>query len=238
MTLPLAGPRRVTSEVSGRTDEPTDLRVGTVTAVTSRGVTVNCAGGEVPDVAHLGSYQPGIGDTVVLQRWSNSWIVFGRPIGPGTPTDNATPGLSLGLPLIDGMVLTMAGGAMAASTGALVNVPRYGVTFYHPVNHWVLLLTAYTWFCSVSGDVIQVTWYDTISGTVIGKAEHVQQPNASFFPTTGMVAPASLGGARRSYAMKIQRISGTGTNQIEDHATRRGFMLALDMGDAGIIRTV
>jgi hypothetical protein len=218
--------------------QPTDQRLGTVSAVTARGIDVSVGTGLVEGAAHLSSYNPAVGDTVIMARYADSWTVLGRLVGPGTPSDNLSPGTGLGFTMLDGMVLTQAGGAIGASTGSVVTVPRYGLSFYHPPSHWVALLISYTWFCTVATDQLQVSVYETVSGTTFWQAEHPQVPGASRFETYVIMAPQTFGGVARGYGLKVQRTSGSGTSQIEDHASRRGSFFAYDLGATSIIRTV
>lgn len=234
----MTGPLGLTRETARRTDAPSDIATGTVSAVSSRGIDVQRGSGLISGAAHLQSYTPAVGDTVTMIRYQDSWVALGRSVGPGTATDNASPGTGLGFTMLDGMVLTQAGGAMATSTGSLVTVPRYGLTFFHPPGHWVLLLVSYTWFCTVGNDILQVSVYESLSGTTFWRAEHVQVTGASRFETYAVMAPPTFGGQQRSYGLKIQRVSGSGTNQIEDHTNRRGGFFAYDLGDQTIIRTV
>lgn len=239
MTAPV-GPRRLTQGTAERTEAPSDGRTGTVTAVTSRGIDVNVAGGSVEGIAHLSSYNPAVGDTVYLTRYQDSWIVQGRPVGPGTATDNASPGTGIGSTLLDGMALTKSGAVLAtsATTGLAVPVPRYGVTFYHPLNHWVRIDVTYTYFSTVNGDVVQVQLVELATGIVTDQVEYPQNSGASWYVTNTFLVPPSFGGFRRSYGLRVVRAGGSGSCRLEDHATRRGLMLAYDAGDGAIIRTV
>src|ERR1041384_3661417 len=79
--------------------------MGTVVAVTSRGIDVSVGTGLVPNIAHLQGYNPAVGDPVGMLRFEDSWVVLGRPVGPGTATDNVTPGSGLGTTLLGGVVL-------------------------------------------------------------------------------------------------------------------------------------
>lgn len=237
MTSPV-GAKGLTSQTATGIEAPSDMRMGTVQAVSSRGIDVSVGTGLVEGAAHLPGYNPAVGDPVAMVRFQDTWLVLGRPVGPGTATDFSSPGTGLGFTLLDGMVLTQAGGAMATSTGSLVTVPRYGVTFFHPPNHWVLVMLSYTWFATVGGDVLQVSMYETLSGTAFWKGDHVQVTGASRFESYAVMVPPAFGGQKRTYGLKIQRLGGTGTSQIEDHALRRGSMLAYDLGDNGTIRTV
>lgn len=217
---------------------PTDIRTGEITAVTARGVDVQVGVGLVPDAAHLTSYNPAVGDTVAMLLYNDAWIILGRLLGPGTPTDYSAPGTGLGMTLLDGMVLTQSGSILATSTGSPVTVPRYGVTVFHPANHWLKIEASYTFFSTVNADVVQVRLVETISGTTLAQIEHEQLPNSSWYVTVSFVAPPTLGGAKRTYGLQVNRLVGTGNCRLEDHANRRGSMFAWDLGDTAMIRTV
>ena len=240
MTSPgirVAGPRRLTAGTSERTNEPTDGRVGLVTAVTTRGLTVDVAGGVIDGVAHLSSYNPGVGDPVLLSRYRDSWTALGRPVGPGTPTDNSSPGTGIGSTLLDGMALSGSGATMASSTGALVPVPRYGVTYFHPAGHWVELRWNYSWFSTVANDVLIMRLVE-LGGTAVQIEETQPGGGVGNYASRAILVPPSLGGARRTWSMTLQRFSGSGTSRVDDAAARRGSLLAVDAGDQAIIRTV
>jgi hypothetical protein len=240
VTAPV-GAKQLTAVTAAGIEAPTDMRMGTVAAVSARGVDVSVASGLIQSAAHLPGYNPAVGDPVAMARFQDTWLVLGRPIGPGTAVDNATPGTALATPLLDGMVLTQSGSILAtsATTGSFVDVPRYGVSFYHPDNHWVRIDTTYTYFSTVNSDVIQVRVKELKSNTTIGTVEHLQLQGSSWYVTTSWVCPPSLGGATRSYGLQVCRQFGTGNCRLEDHATRRGSMIAYDLGeDADVIRVV
>jgi hypothetical protein len=234
MTLPLG----LTQQAASRTDTPTDVRTGTITAVTSRGVDVRYADGLIENAAHLTSYSPATGDTVVMVSFANSWTVLGRLVGPGTNTNYSGPGTGVTGAILDGMVLSGSGAVMVTSTGALVTVPRYGVTYYHPVNHWVKLEWSYSWFSTSANDALQVRLTETL-GAFTAQVEETQGGGAvGNFSTKSIFIPPTLGGTVRAFGMQLQRVSGAGTSRIEDVAARRGGILVYDLGDASIIRTV
>lgn len=226
--------------VAAATADPSDIRQGTVTAVTSRGITVAIATGSVENAAHLTSYNPAVGDTVSMIRFANSWLVLGRLVGPGTATDSITPGTGLGMTLLDGCVLSLTNTDMATSTGAEVTVPRYGLTYYHPTSHWVVILMTYSWYSSVANDVLTVRLKESISNTTVASTDHIQPGVGGIgqFSTLALMTPPTFGGGKRSYYLTVQRFSGTGTVRVFDPSTRRGSMLAYDVGDQSIIRTV
>lgn len=235
----MSGPLGLTTATAAATGSPSDLRQGVVTAVTSRGIDVQVGNGLATDLAHLTSYNPAVGDTVVMMLFSNVWFVLGRPVGPGTPTDNATPGTGLGMTLLDGCVTSGTNADMATSTGAEVAVPRYSISFYHPANHWAMILMTYSWYSNVANDVLTVRVKEALAGTQ-ASMDHIQPGvgNIGQFSTFALLTPPTLGGAKRTYTLSVQRFSGTGTVRVFDPNTRRGSMFAYDTGDAGTIRTV
>lgn len=237
MTSPGA-PRGLTQQTANRTADPSDLRSGTVVAVTPRGVDVQVADGLVAGAAHLGSYAPAVGDPVSLVRFADSWLVLGRPIGPGTATDLLSPSPMMGLSILGGMGLGGGGTTLASSTGAVVAVPKYAAIYYHPPGHWVGLWATYTWYCNTLNDTLQMALKDSVTGQQ-WSAEHIQAGNVLFsnFATELFAVPPTLSGRRASYTMTVQRISGTGTVRIDDGGTRRGSLLAVDLGDGSFIPT-
>lgn len=240
MTFPI-GPAGLTMRTAGKTESPTDLRSGTVAAVTPYGLEVTIASGTVKNASHLSSYNPAVGDPVTLLRFENAWVVLGRPVGPGTASDAATPGLGAGTTLLAGMALSGTGATMASSTGSAVVVPRYGVTFFHPANHWVLLLCGFTRYSSVANDWMSINIRNaSFLSAVVGGGEFVQAGNNFYahFETIGvMIPPTPYGGSGSSYFVEVKRENGSGTSRIDDPSNRRGFMLALDMGDGSMVET-
>jgi hypothetical protein len=232
-----AGPRGLTAQTASRTDAPTDLRTGVVAAVSTAGIDVTVDGGTVAAAAHLGSYAPAVGDPVVLQRFQDSWVVLGRPIGPGTATDKATPGPAVGPVLLDAMALTKSGSILATSTGAAVTVPRYGVTVYHPPGHWVRLDISYTYFSTVVDDVLQVQVFEFISSQIIDLFDYHVLSGSSWFVSVTCLVPPTFGGVKRNYGLRVLRTGGSGNARLEDHSVRRGHMEAYDLGDQSIVRT-
>jgi hypothetical protein len=221
-------------------DRPSDIRTGEVSAVTSRGINVQVGTGLVEDAAHLTSYNPAVGDTVAMMLYNDSWIVLGRLLGPGTPTDYTAPGTGLGGTLLDGMVLTMSGAILAtsATTGLAVTVPRSGVSVFHPTNHWIKIEVTYTYFSTVNGDIVETRLIETTSNTEVARVQYNQLAGSSWFVTTTFVVPPTFGGRKRTYGLQVVRGAGSGNCRLEDHSTRRGSMFAWDLGDTSMIRTV
>lgn len=233
MTLPLG----LTLGTAERTGTPSDIRTGTVIAVTSRGIDVAVAGGVVEGAGHLTSYNPAVGDPVTMISYANSWIVLGRILGPGTPTDGASPGLGLGSTILDGVALSGTNTDIAVSTGSVVTVPRYAVSFFHPANHWVVLRLGYSWYSSVAGDVMQVKLNEPGGTSMLVETTQVTGGIGNY-STFDIPLPPTLGDAARSWTMTLQRVVGTGTTRVFDPPNRRGSLIAYDLGDQSMIRTV
>lgn len=235
MTSP--GPTGLTRQTADKTDSPSDLRTGTVTAVTARGIMVAVAGGEI-NAAHLDSYAPAVGDSVALMKTQDSWLAMGRIVGSGTPTDYTVPGSAAGLSLLDGM-RTLGTSTLASSTGSSVTVPKYSLTFYHPPNHQVLIVAFFGWLGTVANDWLIVDLVETTTSTGITEWTE-QNPSSSFGrdATITGVAKESLGGAKRTIAMTMARLSGSGTMSVTQNDSRPGYMIALDAGDQAVFRVV
>jgi hypothetical protein len=231
------GPSRLVTETAGRTDDPSSLRLGVVTQVTSRGITVAIAGGEVA-ASHLGSYAPAVGDNVAMMQTQDTWLALGRVVGAVTPTDNQVPGSAAGPTLLAGMV-TGGNSTLASSASSVdVVVPKFTLTYFQPANHHVLIMTFFTWFSNNSSDWIIV---DVLANGV-GVGEFVQPQVSSTFGRTDnllSVLPASLyGGKKITITMTMHRLTGAGTTQISEVPQRPGFMFAFDMGDRNVFPEV
>jgi hypothetical protein len=239
MTLPV-GPRGLTQQAGQLLADPTDVRQGRVSAVTARGIDVAVAGGLVADAAHLDGYNPAVGDNVVMTRFADSWFVLGRPVGPGTATDNATRGTGVGATLLNGVVLSGGGATLASSTGAVVTVPRYNLNYHHPAGHWVMLWVGYSWYNNITNDVLFVTFKNSVTGATVGTDELIQAGGNAFghWASAGYLVGPSEGGKEAKITMTIQRGAGTGTVRVDDAAVRRGYLIALDMADQTSLATV
>ncbi len=244
MTVPIlgmpasAGPSTLTQETSGKTADPTDMRMGTVTAVTSRGIDVSVAGGTVM-AAHLDSYAPAVGDPVALVKAQDSWLALGRAVGPGTATDLNSAGSGIGPSVMDAMISAGGGGTLASSTGSLVTVPKFSVDFFHPPGHQVLVLAGFNWYGTVTNDWIIAQLWETTTNTQVGQFVDIQSNNA--FGRADWIYGCMIsdfGGAKRNVVFKIQRLTGTGTIRADDSTTNRPFMIAYDMGDSSVFRIV
>ena len=234
----MSSPLGLTQATAGRTDAPSDIRTGKVVAVTTRGVDVQVADGLIKSAGHLTSYNPAVGDTVTMIAFADTWAVLGRLLGPGTANDGGSPGTAIGAQVLDGAMLTQSGSTLASSTGSVAVVPRYGLSVFHPAGHWLEIKATYSWASTVSGDVLQIQLYEGVSGTQIAAHEHVQVGSASVFTTVSFVVPPNYGGTQRTFGLRVQRISGSGVCRVDDNSTRRGSLLAYDLGDQSIIRTV
>lgn len=237
MTTPIRG---LTQGTANRTAAPSDLRTGVVTAVAAGGLTVEAAGGTIEGAAHVASYNPAVGDPVAMIQFEDTWLVLGRPIGPGTATDYATAGPVVGASVLKGCVLNGTGGTIATSTGAVVVVPRYSVTYHHPADHWVMLTLAINWYCNTTNDWMRISVKNGATGVAVGAFELVQSGN-NFFgnrATQSFMVPPDQGGAGRSYYVDIQRVNGTGTVRIDDPIDRLGFLMAYDLGGLSLISKV
>lgn len=240
MTLPMAGPRGLTQATADALDGLTEIRSGTVTAVTSRGIDIQVAEGLIRSAAHLDSYNPGVGDPVVCAVYRDSWTVLGRPVGPGTATDYATPGTGVGSTILAGCVLTGSGATLASSTGSQVVVPRYRCTFYHPPNHQVLVLCGVSWYSSVLNDTLWITLWNAVTAAQVNLIDLTQAGTIAFghFETFGAILAPPAGGGKVDIYMQVQRAGGTGASRVDDATGRRGWMVALDLGDSSVMKTV
>lgn len=235
----MSSPLLLTQALAARTDSPSDIRQGVVSAVTSRGVDVALAGGLIKSAGHLTSYNPAVGDTVTMISYADSWVVLGRVLGPGTATDLASPGTGIGPSILDGCVTSGTGGDIVTSTGSLVSVPRLSLSYYHPPAHWVMLLFSYCWYSSVSADVMTTRLVEASSGFTYAVDNTQVSGGIGNFATHAIMADQSLGGAARNWSLTFQRILGTGTARLYDPNNRRTSLFAIDMGlYPSIIRVV
>lgn len=236
MTSP-KGPSSLTQQTAAKTDSPSDLRVGIVSAVTARGIEVQVANGPI-EAAHLDSYAPAVGDSVALMKTQDSWLCMGRVVGSGTVTDYSAPGSAAGPSVLDA-IRTTGTSNLAVSSGGTVAVPKYTLTYYHPPNHQVLILMFFTWFGSVVGDWLLFDITETTSGTAVGEfTEPAVAAAVGRGSTISALVKESLGGTRRSISCTMSRFIGTGAITITQNDSRPGYMIALDMGDASVFRAV
>jgi len=234
MTSP-RGPSGLTQQTAAKTDNPSDLRTGVVSAVTSRGIEVQVAGGVIA-AAHLDSYGPAVGDSVALMKAQDSWLALGRVVGSGTPTDYTSGGSAAGPTVLDAFY-TGGSSTLASSTGATVTVPKFSLTFYHPKNHVVALMWHFGWQSTVTTDWILINMVETVSGLTVG---FLDEPIVSTFNrgTDGLgLLGTQFGGAKRNVVMTMSRLAGTGTTSVTE-GTPPGYMIALDVGDGSVFRKV
>jgi hypothetical protein len=196
------GPAKSTTEVAGKTDAQSDLRMGTVTAVTTRGITVD-VGAQTVDAAHLDSYAPAVGDPVALMKVQDSWLALGRVVGPGNASD---------LSLLGGGIVTT---SRTTSTAAgPVNISGWDIDFWLPPNHAALIVAGFPYFGSIAGSVGQMTLVVVGSGNIAQLRRTAVTANIAQMETlTGVVMPSSLGRAIEVVA-QLQFISGTGTSNV------------------------
>lgn len=232
------GPGRLVSGTEQKTADPSELRVGVVTEVTARGITVAISEGSVA-AGHLDSYAPAVGDNAALMKTQDSWLALGRVVGSATPTDLNSPGSGIGPSVLDAMISSGGGGTLASSTGALVTVPKFSLDFYHPPGHQVLVLAGFNWYGTVTNDWIIAQLWETTTNTQVGQFVDIQSNNA--FGRADWIYGCMIndfGGAKRNVVFKIQRLTGTGTIRSDDSTTNRPFMIAYDMGDSSVFRIV
>lgn len=211
-----------------------DIRTGIVTAVTARGITVAVGSGTVT-AAHLDSYAPAVGDTVALGKTQDSWLCMGRVVGSGTAVDYRSPGSGVG-PSVLAAMHTSGTSTLVSSTGSALPVPKYTLTYYHPPGHSVLILAFFGWISTANADWIIVDFTETISGTAVGEWD--EPAVSSSFGRTATVSALvreTLGGAKRTVSMTMNRLTGTGTTSITQNDSRPGYMIALDLGDQSVI---
>lgn len=221
------GPSKDTQGTAQKTDAQSDLRMGVVTTVTTRGITV-AVGAQTVTAAHLDSYAPAVGDPVALMAVQDSWLAMGRVVGPGNVSDLTGPGPSIGPSLIGGGMVTS---TLATSTAAgPVNINGYDISFWLPPNHSALVLAGMPWFGSLAASVVQLTL--TVSGTTITQVRRatVSGNIAAMETLSGVVMPAASGRSIRVIG-QVQLISGGGTANVSGFSIMPGFMVVLDLGD-------
>lgn len=238
--MPTPGPRGISTETQGKTENPSDLRVGVVSAVTSQGVGVDVAEGTV-FAAHLDSYSPAVGDAVALMKTQDSWLVMGRTIGPGTraASDLTGPGPAFTGSTIGGFILNGSGALQVNAVTASTDLPKYVIDYYHPAGHHVLCKIGMNWFGSASGTAILVdVWENTIAAPVqiCQYIETYGSPTSSSYRWLSFecVLPAAVySGAPRNINVAVAS-QNTGTVTVGD-ISRRGYLILQDLGDAAFI---
>jgi hypothetical protein len=229
------GPAASTTETANKTDAQSDLRMGIVTAVTTRGITVD-VGAQSVDAAHLDSYAPALGDPVALMKTQDSWLAIGRVVGPGNSPSLQGPGPSIGPSYLGGGMITVS--ASASTAGAAVNIPGYDISFWLPANHSALILAGMPWFGSVAASVIQLMLNVVGVGQILQTRRTTISANiANGDLVYGVVVPSSLARSVRVVG-QVQFISGSGTANVQGFSVVPGFMVALDLGDTSFTPSV
>jgi hypothetical protein len=232
------GPSKDVQETASKTDAQSSLRMGVVTAVTTRGITV-AVGPQTVDAAHLDSYAPAVGDPVALMAVQDTWLALGRVVGPGNPTDNSAAGPGMGPSLIAGGIVTLAGNAtLATTTGATVAVPKYSQTYFHPANHVVLAVAGFTWQGSTAATI--ANFFLSEATTAIGYGLFRRTTGTAAidqFDTVSGILPASLGGTVRRAILQVATQGGGTTTAKEGNGIGRGFLYLMDLGDASFMPT-
>jgi hypothetical protein len=229
--------RSLAEQTAQRTEAPTDLRMGTVTAVTAYGIEVNVGGGAVT-ASHLDSYAPSVGHTVVLQRVLDAWVCLGRPVGSGTDQLGGMAGSGMGATVLGGA--TFSGGAtLASSTGAEVAIPGMSMSFFHPTGHAVLLMAGFWWQSSNAADWIITRWrvnHPSGAGILVGEwSEPVVSTSFGRWGQHWVVVPPTFAGPNRTYYLNMLRITGAGTTTVTRTFT---YCAAIDLGDSSLIKAV
>jgi hypothetical protein len=230
------GPGRDTQETASKTDAPSDLRMGVVTAVTARGITVQ-VGSQSHTAAHLDSYAPAIGDAVALMAVQDSWLAMGRVVGPGNPTDGSAAASAVGPSLLTGGNTTSLGSVTLASTsGGAVNVPRYDRTYFHPENHAVLAIAGFTWLGSTAATVFSFLITETTGGASHGLFRRLTGTTFEQYDVCYGVLPATLGGQNRRVVGQVSVTGGGGSATVKTgNGIGRGFFILMDLGDLSFI---
>lgn len=233
MTLPIQSSMNPASQMAAGLEAKPSYRTGQVIAVEALGVQVNVAGGVVY-AAYLDSYSPAVGDSVGLMAQGDSWVILGRIIGVGTP-EAAGRTAATGPSILDGLYTIGNAVTLASSTGGGVTVPRYRVTYFHPINHSVQIVAKMSVIASGATDTMLITMQeDASSAGAIAVGQDIFIFSVAAAGRTalvyGLVTP-TFGGRIVSVRVDMARFSGAGTVSVEHQPTRPGFIYALDMGD-------
>lgn len=234
-TLPRnIGPSNMAAEVAGKTDAQSDLRMGVVTAVTTRGITV-AVGAQSVDASHLDSYAPAIGDPVALMKVQDSWLAMGRVVGPGNASDLTGVGPAIGPSYLGGGIITTS--KTTSTSAGPVNVNGWNINFWLPPNHSALVIAGLPFFSTVAASVGQLTLLANGSQFSqllrAGVAGNIIQMET----LTGVVMPASTGRSINVVA-QLKFISGTGSVNVNGAASVVGYMVVLDLGDTSFTAIV
>jgi hypothetical protein len=230
------GPTKDTTQTAAKTDAQSDLRMGVVTAVTTRGITV-AVGAQSINAAHLSRYAPAIGDAVALLAVQDTWLALDRVVGPGTPTDLTEPGSGVGPGFLGATSLTGISGSTLVSTAAgPVDVPKYAQSYYHPQNHAVMVVCGVVWTASATTASATYLIQETTASITPGFFRHVAGVTTDLCHMIYGVVPAAQGGTQRSVKLQVSATGGTITVK-DGIAAGRGFMYLLDLGDQSFVVT-
>jgi len=229
------GPAGSTTEVAGKTDASSDLRMGVVTAVTTRGITVQ-VGAQTHDAAHLDSYAPAVGDPVALMKFEDSWLALGRTVGPGNASDLSGVGPAIGPSFLGGGIVTTT--RTTSTSAGPVNISGWDIDFWLPAGHHALVIAGLPYFGSVAGSVAQMM----LNAVGIGQISQMRRTSitgniASMETITGVVVASDVGRAINVIA-QLQFISGSGTVNVNGFSVVPGFMIAMDLGDTSFTAIV
>jgi hypothetical protein len=237
MVLPKGiGPSKDTQGTAQKTEGQSDLRMGIVTAVTTRGITV-AVGAQTVTAAHIDSYAPAVGDAVALMAVQDSWLALGRVVGPGNPTDGSAAAAAVGPSFLGATSLTGISAATLVSTAAgPVDVPKYTQSYYHPQNHAVMVVCGVVWTASVTTASATYLIQETTASITPGFFRQVAGVTIDLCHIVYGIVPAAQGGAQRNVKLQISATGGTITVK-DGISAGRGFMYLLDLGDQSFVVT-
>lgn len=227
----MTGPNRLSAEISRRTDQPTDQRIGEVVGVGAYSVDVRVGAGVVA-AAYVDSYSPAVGDSVVLLVQGDAWVITGRIVGNGLVQSEKTP--STGPSILAGHYISNPTGGVLVQTATEALVPRYSLEFFHPLNHSVLVKAKFQTNAQVNDAWIIVRLREaSLTGTLVGD-HRIRPRNPAAVLTTEDVSfsiPPSFGGVVRTYVLTAAKLQGSGDIFIEYALNSGSYMMALDAGD-------
>jgi hypothetical protein len=232
----IIGPASSTTETAAKTDAQSDLRMGVVTAVTTRGITVQ-VGAQSIDAAHLDSYAPAVGDPVALMKAQDSWLAMGRVVGPGNPTDFSAGGPAAGPSFLGSTSLTgISAGTLVSTAAGPVDIPKYDTTYFHPSGHVILVLFGVEWVASVTTASATFLVQEVTAPITPGFLRQLAGVTTDRCDIGYAIVPAAQGGTQRR--IKVQVTATGGTITVKDGiAAGRGFMSLLDLGDQSFVVT-
>jgi hypothetical protein len=238
------GAANLTSKTQGKTENPSDLRVGTVSSVTSQGIGVDLATGTV-FASHLDSYSPTIGDSVAMMKTQDSWVVMGRMIGSGTraKTDLTGPGPAFTGSTLAGFILNGSGATLATSTGspgATVDLSKFVLDYYHPPGHHVRCKVGFFWTGSTAATTLVMDFWENTTPTVFNQLVIVTGSVASssnrWTDAEFILDAARFGGAPRNINLALTTFGGGTINVID--SSNRGYLILEDLGDTSFIPAI